>query len=357
VRLPETSVTPSRAPFNCGTVGVVVPTCNTRSLLRECLVSLERQRATCDLEVVVVDNGSRDHTARMVQSEFPDVRVVPNPVNRGYSGGVNDGLAVLPDTDLTVILNTDTVVSDGAFVRLWEELSSLSDVGAACPRCVHEDGSPMSYGAPIWRARDFARECLFLLPRLQPVDHTRSGYVGSASGACLCLTRRGRQALAGLDEGLVIYLEEQDVARRLQQSHLYCYYASSSVVVHKGSRTTSSMDAEALFEATHLARSHFYWKHFSWPTALGLRGLAAGAMALRAVNSLGQCVTRPTNPVVHRRLAAKLSALAAYLGLGRRNRGGELLSRLGASAASQADVEDCGGPDTTPCRPREVSGR
>jgi N-acetylglucosaminyl-diphospho-decaprenol L-rhamnosyltransferase len=315
------------------TIGVVVPTCNTRSLLRECLTSLERQRAECLLEIVVVDNGSRDDTVAMVRAEFPHVRVVANGVNRGYSGGVNDGLAVLGEADLTVILNSDTVVRDGGFLRLWQELAPLPDVGAACPLCVHEDGTPMSYGAPVWRARDFARECVFLLPALPAVDPAHSGYVGSASGACLCLTRRGRRALEVLDEGLVIYLEEQDIARRLLAAGLRCYYVRGGVVVHRGSQTTARMDTEALFEATHMSRAHFYSKHFPWPVALGLRLLATCAVTLRVINSLRQCVTKPTEPWVRRRLRAKLRVLAAYAGLARRGRRDVLLTRLGASAA------------------------
>lgn len=315
------------------TIGVVVPTCNTRSLLRDCLTSLERQRAECVLEIVVVDNGSRDDTVAMVRAEFPRVRLVTNAVNRGYSGGVNDGLAVLGEADLTVILNSDTVVRDGGFHQLCQELAPLSDVGAACPQCVHDDGTPMSCGAPIWRARDFALESAFLYPALPAVDPAHSGYVGSASGACLCLTRRGRHALKAFDEGLVIYLEEQDIARRLQAAGLRCYYVSGVVVVHRGSQTTARMDAEALFEATHMSRAHFYRKHFLWPTALGLRLLAACAVTLRVINSLRQCVTAPTDPWVRRRLRAKLHALAAYAGLARRGRRDVLLTRLGASAA------------------------
>jgi glycosyltransferase involved in cell wall biosynthesis len=71
-------------------LSVVVPSCNTKSYLRACLQSL-MQTLPMSSEVIVVDDASRDGSARMVADSFPHVRLVRNSARQGITAAMNQG--------------------------------------------------------------------------------------------------------------------------------------------------------------------------------------------------------------------------------------------------------------------------
>src|SRR5687767_8776781 len=75
-------------------VTAVIVTWNTRDLLMRCLASIDRHApAHHALEIVVVDNGSSDGTAEAIRRQRPDVRLVTNDRNLGYTRANNQGIA------------------------------------------------------------------------------------------------------------------------------------------------------------------------------------------------------------------------------------------------------------------------
>ena len=94
-------------------VTVVVPNWNGEIFLETCLSSLRRQSYE-DFEVVLADNGSTDGSVPFVEENFPEVRVVRLPENRGFSAAVNAGIkAASPSAEHVVLLNNDTELDPG----------------------------------------------------------------------------------------------------------------------------------------------------------------------------------------------------------------------------------------------------
>lgn len=286
---------------------------NTRELLRDCLESLEKQRSEIGLEVIVVDNASQDGTVAMVRERFEWVELVSCTENHGYSGGANMGLS-LARGELLAVLNSDTIVHEGALKRLHEEMCSKPDVGLGCPRLVEPDGTLQIMRSKILTAWDHLRQiCLFPIV-VAARDSDCSGYIESPSGACLCFTRKGLEAIDGLDERLPIFLEEQDVARRIRRAGLRCYYVADALVTHFVNQTVSQIEANELWLATQRSHAYFYRAHFPWLTSAILRVSAAVWMALRVANSLQQMARGGEQAVYGRaRLRVKLEAMYIYL--------------------------------------------
>lgn len=292
-------------------VSVVIPTLDTRELLRDCLASIDAQRDEEDLEVIVVDNASADGTEAMVRQCFPWVQLIRSEENLGYSGGANLGLRAARGA-LIAVTNSDTVIHRGALTRLHDQMCTRADVAVGCPRLV-ENGSPILMRSKIMTAWDHQRYIFQVPITVAARNSDESGYVPSPSGACLCFTRRGLEALGGLDEGLPLYLEEQDVARRTRAAGLRCYYVADALVTHIGSQTSAQIDPNQLFLATHRSYAYFYDVHFRAPASVLLRLSAAGWMMLRILNSL-LLMSRDGRTDEHRRrLDVKLAALRAYL--------------------------------------------
>ena len=86
---------------------VVIPNYNGRNYLRDCLTSL--LKGSVVPTIIVVDNGSADESTAMVEEEFPMVKLIALPENRGFSAAVNIGIHEA-ETEYVFLLNNDTIV-------------------------------------------------------------------------------------------------------------------------------------------------------------------------------------------------------------------------------------------------------
>jgi N-acetylglucosaminyl-diphospho-decaprenol L-rhamnosyltransferase len=114
-------------------VSVCIANWNCCELLHGCLVSLFDSDQGVSFEVIVVDNGSTDGAAEMVAEKFPEVRLVRNRDNRGFSAA-NNQAATLAQGEYLFFLNNDTLVPSRALAALAEYSRSHPDVGMIGPR-------------------------------------------------------------------------------------------------------------------------------------------------------------------------------------------------------------------------------
>jgi hypothetical protein len=72
-------------------VSIVIPHWNNIDILSECLQSISSTEFT-DVEIIVVDNASSDHSVQWVKSNYPNIKLIENDKNHGYAGGCNIGI-------------------------------------------------------------------------------------------------------------------------------------------------------------------------------------------------------------------------------------------------------------------------
>lgn len=122
-------------------VSVCIANWNCRDLLRACLLSLLEQEQGVPFEVIVVDNASADGSAAMIAEEFPDVVLVRNRVNAGFSRA-NNQAARLARGHYFFFLNNDTEVPPHALVEFVEFAEANPEVSMIGPRLLGADGIP-----------------------------------------------------------------------------------------------------------------------------------------------------------------------------------------------------------------------
>lgn len=138
---------PSAHPSDRSTlaVSVCIANWNCCALLRRCLESMFEYDQGVPFEVVVVDNASTDGAADMIAAEFPQVTLVRNAENRGFSAA-NNQAAALARGRYYFFLNNDTVVPPNTLRQFFEFAEANPSVGMVGPRLRGGDGaSQISY--------------------------------------------------------------------------------------------------------------------------------------------------------------------------------------------------------------------
>ena len=249
------------------TLSVTVVGYNGRQLLPACLDSILAQRDGLDLEVIVVDNASRDGTAAMVAERYPWVRLIANDANVGYGRACNQGMAAASGRYL-LVLNQDLVVRPGAFRELVTFAEAHPEAGAVGACLAYEDGrfQHSAFRFPDWKQAFFG-----FFDGLVPLDseingrypedqHDRPFEAEHLLGACLLLRRAAIEQVGGFDPDFFMYFEETDLCVRLRQAGWRNYYLPSARAMHLSAASTSTASEQMSIEF-HRSQAIFYRRH------------------------------------------------------------------------------------------------
>lgn len=236
-----------------GTIGImldlaiVIVSYNTKQLLADCLTSVcSAVQPAGGMEVIVVDNGSRDGSVEMVQSQFSGVRLIVNADNRGFSAANNQGAAVA-GSHYVLFLNSDTRVQPDALVRPLEYMQGQPAAGALTVRLVYPNGQrdPDNHrGFPTpWTSfchfsgldRLFSGRPLFDRYYQSYKDFNKIHQIEVAAGSYLLMPAELFRRLGGWDEEYFFYGEDIDLCYRINQAgYQIIYYPEVEVTHYKG---------------------------------------------------------------------------------------------------------------------------
>jgi N-acetylglucosaminyl-diphospho-decaprenol L-rhamnosyltransferase len=268
-------------------LAVVVVNYNAGEYLSRCVASVYDHAGGLDLDVLVVDNASRDGSARSAKAREPRIRLIENDRNLGLSAAWNQG-ARETDSPWTLFLNPDAEIWAGdlrAFLEAGRERPDLAVLG---PMMRNADGTVYDSGR-IFPTVIQAIGHAFLEPFLPGNRFTRAytqaGWdrrterdVDWVSGACMLVRRTAFEAVGGFDEGFWLYAEELDLSTRLRDAGWTVRYTPRLEVVHEGGVSTGRS------RRTHLMHSSGIYRYYRKHRAKGWRRatLPAAWLALRA---------------------------------------------------------------------------
>jgi GT2 family glycosyltransferase len=218
---------------------VLVVSWQGRDMLAQCLDSLAHQ--TIRHEVVVVDNASTDGTVEMLAARFPAARVVHNTVNRGFAGGVADGLQVV-DTPFVALLNNDAVAAPNWLERLMAVMDAHPEAAAVTSRLLLADVTPPTLNNAGVVLRDDGYGADRGLG--EPADaYGEPDEVFGFSGGAALLRVDALREVGGFPQQFFLYYEDTDASWRLRRAGWSIRYEPSAVVHHRHSATADQTSA------------------------------------------------------------------------------------------------------------------
>lgn len=292
---------------------IVVVSYNTAALLRKCLAAVyANPHPRYTFELFVVDNASSDDSVEMVRQEFPQVKLIANPDNRGFATASNQGLARARGNYL-LLLNPDTEVIGPALWQMLGFLEAEPQAAVVGPGLVYPDGS---FQESAFRFPGLGQIFLDFFPlnwrltrsrlngrysrRLYNGEYPQAFEIDFPLGACLMVRRAVVDKIGLMDEAFFMYMEEIDWCYRVKQAEIpegyrpvglrfrpgrrrphywRIYSLPAAKVIHHAGASTRQFRQEMLVQLFR-SRSYFYKKHYS----LGFQRMA------RLITGLGLAV-------------------------------------------------------------------
>lgn len=273
-------------------LSVVIVNYNVQHFLEQCLHSVRKAVQGIDAEVFVVDNNSVDGSVQMVKEKFPEVILIANKENTGFSKANNQAIR-LAKGEYVLLLNPDTVVEENTFRKVIDFMDSHADAGGLGVQMIDGKGNFLPESKRGLPTPSVAFYKIFGLSALFPksktfgryhlgyLDRNQTHSVEVLSGAFMLLRKAALDKVGLLDEDYFMYGEDIDLSYRIILGGYKNYYFHDTRIIHYKGESTKKSSVNYVF-VFYRAMVIFAKKHFSQSNASIFSFLINIAIWLRA---------------------------------------------------------------------------
>ena len=269
-------------------ITLVIVSFNTREILLRCLDSIKKYTHKISFEVILVDNASEDRTAEAVAELFPDINVISNKHNRGFSAANNQGI-IASKGRRVAFLNPDTLLTENSFKKIIDFMEGHPEFSILGTGIVDENNQP----CPIRLWEDTPQDAaLKIMGLYDPSDELKkmgpmiAKEAKVISGCCFIVTRDLIESIGLMDENYFLYNEEDDLCRRARKGgKKICFYPETSVQHLHGQSTHQERHRKKVMLESYRSNLYFYFKYYSFIWNIILRSLYKMTFMLGLIRS------------------------------------------------------------------------
>jgi len=230
-------------------LAIIIVNWRVRPLLEKCLNSILANSDGLKLQILVVDNDSRDGTPEMVMVEYPQVTMISLARNIGFARANNLAMKQAK-ARYYLLLNPDTEIVPGFFRQAIDYLDGHPEVSIVGPKIINPDGSTQ---LSISRFPDLLSQVMVLL-KLRNVlvgnkflshylfkdfDYSQEQSVEQIMGAAILVRPEVFEKIGTFDEHFFVWFEEVDFCKRAKKKFLDIRYVPHLSVIHYGGESFS----------------------------------------------------------------------------------------------------------------------
>src|SRR3989344_3515068 len=282
-------------------LSIIIVSYNTSDFLKGCLGSIKATSKGFTYEIIVVDNASSDNSLEMLKMEFPEVILIKNQENIGFSKANNMGVGKSKGR-YVLFLNPDTVVYKESLLDMIKFMDRHKEAGAATCKLLMQDGilddashrgfpNPWnSFSYFLGLSKLFPKSKLFGGYNLGFLDLSNTHEIDACAGAFIIVRRLAGEQIEWWDEDYFFYGEDLEFCFRLKEIGWKIYFVPSVSALHykgvsggikENSKKITTANLETKKRATNwrfLAMKIFYRKHYqnkypfilNWLVVLGI---------------------------------------------------------------------------------------
>ncbi len=250
---------------NKKSISIVIPNYNGTHLLKQYLPytigAIEAENVT--YEIIVIDDASTDNSVNYLQTEYPNVKLIINATNSGFSYTCNRGIEAAT-CDLILLLNSDVKLTPNYFSSQWKYFD-MPDTFGVMGRIIDMEGNNIQDAARMPKFNGLKLKTAYFYYTDNKQDRLYTLYL---SGANALINAAKLKQIGGFYELFSpFYCEDMDLGMRAWKLGWKCYYEHEAICRHQISATTKN------YKTTQWVKSIYYRNRFYFH-ALHLNGLA-----------------------------------------------------------------------------------
>jgi N-acetylglucosaminyl-diphospho-decaprenol L-rhamnosyltransferase len=271
-------------------LSIVLITYNFAQLVTRSISSVLENTGIQDYEIIVVDNASTDGTPETIRAAFPQIQLIENATNTGFSRACNQATR-LARGEYIVLLNSDCFLRNDTFGRMLNYMEGKPEVGIVGARLLNPDLSPQGssrrflslvgeFCATLPYVNKLPIQC-FHRDLLTAKKTSLAILVDYVSGACFMFRRSTFDTIGGFDERFFMYSEEEEFCYRARRAGILTAYVPSAEALH----ISGASFGENVYNRSALvasSRLKYYKKYHSSFQVLAFRVFLSLALMTRA---------------------------------------------------------------------------
>lgn len=258
-------------------LSVIIVNYNVEFFLEQAILSAQTALKKVSGEIIVVDNNSVDGSIEMIKRLFPEVILIENKVNTGFSKANNQGIEISKG-EYVLLLNPDTVVEEDTFEKVINFMDKTPDAGGLGVKMIDGKGNFLPESKRGLPTPSVAFHKIFgisaLFPKSKRFSKYHLGYLSNEeihsveilSGAFMLMRKETLDKVGLLDETFFMYGEDIDLSYRIIKGGYKNYYFPETKIIHYKGESTKKSSVNYVF-VFYNAMIIFAEKHFSQKNA------------------------------------------------------------------------------------------
>ena len=259
-------------------ISVIIVNYNARYFLKNCICSILSADMAKNMEIIVVDNNSKDGSCGMLDKDFPHIKYIKNSSNVGFGKANNIGVG-LAQGEYILILNPDTMLTETTLSDMLRFSEEQHNFGAAGVQFMDGSGKYLPESKRNFPDIKVAGAKLLGYSKYYYANHIAKDDIGEIdilTGAFMFIKKEVYDKIGGFDEDFFMYGEDIDLSFRISKAGYKNFYVGTNKVLHfKGESTVKD---KVYLENFYGALSIFHKKHF--PNRAGLYGIVDGLISM-----------------------------------------------------------------------------
>lgn len=277
-------------------LSIIIVNFKTYELTRQAIESIYNSQTNYQFEIIVIDNHSQDQSPEKLSKDFPEIRMIVNEENVGFSRANNQGIKASRGRYL-LLLNSDTIIEQNTIDVMVRFMDQHTEVGASGCKVLLTDGrldKACRRGFPTPLASFYY---LFGFSKLFPVhphfnqyhlshlDENKDYPVDCLVGAFMLIRREVIDQIGYLDEDFFMYGEDIDYCYRIKEAGWQIHYYPYTSIIHFKGASSRKKSLKLLYEF-HRAMFLFHRKHYRHNYFFIVNGFVYTGIFVRFILSL-----------------------------------------------------------------------
>jgi GT2 family glycosyltransferase len=224
-------------------LSIIIVNYNVCVLLRQALNTLTSACSGIQHEIFVVDNASSDNSVGMVRKEFPEVKLIANSKNIGFSKANNQALAQA-EGEYVLLINPDTITKKDTLQKTIEFMEKHPVAGGVSVRMINPMGDFLPESkrglTPQWAtffrltglSKMLSKSRLYDRTHKYWIDEFETAEVDVINAAFMLMRKSVLERTGYLDERFFMYGEDIDLSYRIRQAGFKNYYFPKTYIIH-----------------------------------------------------------------------------------------------------------------------------